>query len=85
MTSILTLFYLVLFLGVGLTGIYIIYHILRYSLSKQQATLTAGIFGTVLLFLLAANTTFFFRIDWDSILSASNLPGNAANETGAGY
>jgi len=69
MTRILTLFYLILFLGVGLTSAYVVYHILRYSLSKRQAVLTVGLFGSVLLFLLATNALFFFRIDWDGMLS----------------
>lgn len=70
MTRILTIFYFLLFFGVGLTSAYIIYHVLRYSLSKQQAIVTAGIFGVVLLFLLAANAVLFFRIDWDTMLTS---------------
>ena len=73
MTRILTGFYFLLFFGVGLTSAYIIYHVLRYSLSKRQAVVTAGLFGSVLLFLLAANAILFFRIDWDMMLSGGSM------------
>jgi len=86
MKDILTLFYLLLFLGVSFTGAYIAYHILRYSISKRQAVLTAGLFGSVLVLLMVTNAVLFFRIDWDAISSASLLPdpSRAARST-SGY
>lgn len=75
MTSILSLFYLFLFLGVSVTGLYVTYHILRYSISKQSAALTAAVFAAVLLFLLSANVVFFYRIDWETLLGESLSAG----------
>lgn len=69
MTHILTVFYFILFTGVCLTGAYVIYHILRYSLSSRQAAVTAVVFGSILVFLLVANAILFFRIDWDATLT----------------
>ncbi len=69
MTRILTLFYLILFLGVCLTSLYVVYHILRYSLSKRQAIVIGVAFVSVLVLLLITNAVLFFRIDWDGLLA----------------
>lgn len=70
MTRILSMFYLILFLGISATGLYISYHILRYSISKQRAAITMALFSSVFVLLLAANATLFFRINWDSLIGS---------------
>ncbi|NTW13837.1 MAG: hypothetical protein HGA31_02275 [Candidatus Moranbacteria bacterium] len=68
MTRILSMFYLILFLGISAAGLYISYHILRYSISKQRAALTMTLFASVFILLLATNATLFFRINWDTLI-----------------
>lgn len=75
MTRILSMFYLILFLGISATGLYVSYHILRYSLSKKSALMTSAVFGVVFILLLTANAVMFFRIDWDALLLTATTFG----------
>ncbi|NTW30161.1 MAG: hypothetical protein HGB34_00250 [Candidatus Moranbacteria bacterium] len=75
MTGIINLFYLILFFGVSAVGLYICYHILRYSLSRKTAITSVILFASVFLFFLTANAISFFRVDWDELFrSASAFP-----------
>jgi hypothetical protein len=71
MIGIINLLYLILFLGLTTVGMYICYHILRYSLSKGAAFASVFVFATVFLFFLATNAITFFRIDWTALLKSS--------------
>ena len=67
MQSISTLLYLLFLAGVSITALFVLYHITKYSLSKQHSFLgtTVFILGTVLLLWL--NSMIFFRIDWNTV------------------
>ncbi len=71
MIGIINLLYLVLIIGISAIGLYICYHILRYSLSKQNAVITTFVFATLFLFFLFTNVILFFRIDWDRLLGSA--------------
>lgn len=72
MIGIINLLYLMLFLGLTTVGMYICYHILRYSLSKGAAFASVFVFATVFLFFLTTNAVTFFRIDWTALLESSS-------------
>lgn len=75
MNEIMNLLYLVLVLGIAGVSIFIVYHILRYSLSRKKAIEGAVLFISVFLFLLFTNMILFSQLDWRSIL------GTAASTT----
>lgn len=64
MLQIFSLLYLALFFGAILTALFIVYHIVRYSLTRQSAVFGVIFFGSVFLVLLFANAFLFFLIDW---------------------
>jgi len=74
MTGIINILYLVLFLGISAVGLYVCYHILRYSSSRKNALITALIFASVFLFLLSTNTIAFFRVDWGGLFRNAGSP-----------
>lgn len=75
MTGIINLFYLILFFGISATGLYVCYHILRYSVSRKAAVASVILFASVFLIFLTANAISFFRVDWDGLFrSASAFP-----------
>jgi hypothetical protein len=73
MIGIINIFYLVLFLGIAIIGLYICYHILRYSLSKGAAFVTVFVFASVFLFFLMTNAYSFFRVDWTGLLASPGI------------
>ncbi|HWQ59534.1 MAG TPA: hypothetical protein VN420_00085 [Candidatus Fimivivens sp.] len=78
MTSILSLFYLVMFCGIAAIGLFICYHVIRYSLSRQSGILTVLVFSSVFLFFLSANAIAFFRVDWNGLLRNLGTPSTSA-------
>lgn len=71
MNEIMWLLYLVVVLGIALVSGFVVYHILRYSLSRKRAVEGAILFISVLLFLLFTNMMLFSRLDWRSILETT--------------
>jgi len=71
MTTIIHLFYLILLLGISVVGVYICYHILRYSLSKKSAFAIVSVFAGVFLFLLLTNAIIFFQVNWGILFSTT--------------
>lgn len=64
MQQIVSLLYLLFFLGVSVTTLFVVYHISKYSLSKKNAFWgnTVFLFGLIVLF--GMNALIFSRIDW---------------------
>lgn len=71
MNEIMHLLYLVVVLGIAGASIFVVYHILRYSLSRKKAVEGALLFITVLLFMLFTNMMLFSRLDWRSLLETT--------------
>jgi hypothetical protein len=71
MQPLFQLFYALLFFAYALFTLFIVFHLLNYSLNKRVATLTVAFFllGTVVL--VAANALLFFNIPFD----AFTVPG----------
>lgn len=68
MQQILSLLYLLFFLGVVVMSLFIVYHITKYSFSKKNAFWGNIVFLSGLIFLLGLNALLFFRIDWNSVV-----------------
>jgi hypothetical protein len=68
MIAIINLFYLLLFFGISAVGLYICYHILRYSLSKKSALTVVTLFAGIFLLFLCTNAVLFSQIDWGTLL-----------------
>lgn len=68
MQQIVSLLYILFFLGVSITTLFIVYHISKYSLSKKTAFWGNTIFLSGLIILLGMNALIFSRIDWDSVV-----------------
>ncbi len=73
MQQIVSLLYLLFFLGVSVTTLFIVYHISKYSLSKKTAFWGNTVFLSGLAILLGLNAIIFSRIDWDSIVFTPQL------------
>lgn len=68
----LTIFGILYFILLGiyiLAGIFIVYHLVKFSISKSVMMLTIGIFVSVFAVLLLTNITLFFSIPWAKVLS----------------
>lgn len=68
MTSAFGLLYLILLLIYFLIALFIVYHIVRFSLSKSAMALTLGVFLIGLGLLVFANLIVFLSIDWNKII-----------------
>jgi cytochrome c oxidase subunit IV len=69
MLTIFGILYFILLIIYILAGIFIIYHLVKFSLSKSVMILTVGIFVSVFAALLLTNITLFFAIPWVKVLS----------------
>jgi hypothetical protein len=67
MQSIIVPAYFLFFLGLIVAGIFIVYHISKYSLSERNAWYGNMTFLVGLGILLLINAVSFFSIDWSSI------------------
>lgn len=68
MKSMLGLLYTVLFFAYVATALFIVFHIVRYSLSKRMAFFAVVLFLTVLTVLLLTNALIFFSLPFDTFL-----------------
>jgi hypothetical membrane protein len=68
LTAIFTLFYLIFFILWVIAGLFIIYHIARYSLNKKNAALTLIIFISVMAALLLSNVLLFSSLRLEEII-----------------
>lgn len=68
MQQIVSLLYLLFFLGASIMALFVMYHISKYSLSKKNAFWGNTIFLSGLIILLGLNAIIFFRIDWTSVV-----------------
>lgn len=69
MLAIFGIIYLVIVLIYILAALFIMYHIMKFSLHKSTAVLTLAIFLPVFGTLLFTNLMLFLSINWNEILS----------------
>ncbi len=69
MLAIFGILYLAIVLIYLLTALFIMYHIMKFSLHKSTAVLTLAIFLPVFGTLLFTNLMLFLAIDWNEIFS----------------
>jgi hypothetical protein len=70
MTSILGLIYPLFFLSYVLVAMFIVFHILRYSLKRSAALFGVTLFLTVFLVLLVTNILIFVSLPLGTLLPA---------------
>ncbi len=69
MLAIFGIIYLVIVLIYILAALFIVYHIMKFSLHKSTVILTLAIFVPVFGVLLFTNLMLFLAIDWNGIIS----------------
>lgn len=70
MQPVFGLLYAFLFLSYLATGLFIVYHLFRYSLNRKLGFFSAVFFTIVLTILLFTNAILFFTLPWDNFLPA---------------
>ncbi|MBP9698009.1 MAG: hypothetical protein KBD65_02370 [Candidatus Moranbacteria bacterium] len=60
--------YTFLFFSYVATALFVIFHLLRYSLNRRMAVLSTTLFVTVLFLLLVANALLFFTLPFEDML-----------------
>lgn len=76
MRLIFGILYTFLFSSYVATALFVVFHLLRYSLNRKMAILSTTLFVTVLFLLLVANALLFFTLPFENmlpILSFSSL------------
>jgi len=67
------LLYTFLFLSYSITALFVVFHLLRYSLSRTSAIFMTSLFLLVLIVLLFSNAIIFFSLPLDLIFPQSSL------------
>lgn len=65
----ITILYGVVVFMVALMGVFVAYHIVKYSFSKSEMAITLGLFLSVFIILFISNTIIFSSIDFGAIFS----------------
>ncbi len=73
MRLIFGLLYTILFFSYITTAIFIVFHLLRYSLNHKVAVFGTVFFVTVFTFLLFVNAILFFSLPLENLLPLSSL------------
>ncbi|MDD3498355.1 MAG: hypothetical protein PHH24_02515 [Candidatus Moranbacteria bacterium] len=66
-------FYLLVLLGFFIVSLFIIYHIVKYSINKNSSQVMLLIFVPVMIFLVLLNIIFFSRIKLEEFFIFSQL------------
>lgn len=69
MAGVITIFYLIIVLIYILLSLFVVYHLVRYSVEQNMENFSVTVFSAVALGLLIANVILFFSINWDFIIS----------------
>lgn len=72
MQTLLGLLYTLLFLCYVFAAIFVLFHLLRYSLNKRNGFIGALVFGAVATLLLFTNALLFFSLPFEALLITSN-------------
>lgn len=73
MRLIFGLLYTVLFLSYLVTALFIVFHLLRYSINRQAAVFSTIFFLVVFTILLFTNAMTFFSLPLENLLPISSL------------
>lgn len=73
MRLILGLLYTVLFLSYVATALFIVFHLLRYSLNRKVSVLGTALFVAVFVILLLSNSLLFFSLPLENLFPAFSL------------
>lgn len=67
------LLYTFLFFSFVATALFIVFHLLRYSLNRRVALWSAALFLFVFIILLITNAALFFSLPFDTLLPSFSL------------
>jgi len=73
MLNIIGIFYLIIFFSFLLVALFIIFHIVRYSINKTSSFFMLIIFVSVFSVLLISNIALFFSVPWEQMFDFINL------------
>ncbi|MBP9727952.1 MAG: hypothetical protein KBD27_01095 [Candidatus Moranbacteria bacterium] len=68
MQLIFGILYTILFLSYVMTALFVVFHLLRYSLNRRMAVLSTLFFVGIFLILLLSNSILFFSLPLESLL-----------------
>jgi hypothetical protein len=72
MQPIFGLLYTILFLSYIVTALFIVFHLLRYSIDRASTVFTVTLFLSVFIILLLLNALAFFSLPFESLLPISS-------------
>lgn len=72
MIAAINVLYLIIILFFLLAALFIVYHIVKYSLNKMEMLISLSIFLSVFLVLLFSNLAIFLSIRMDRVISLIN-------------
>ncbi|MCD6149278.1 hypothetical protein J7J13_00645 [bacterium] len=75
MSNIIGIFYSVIFLSFALAALFIVFHIVRYSINKTSSLVMLVVFISVFSVLLISNMVLFFSVPWEQMFDFINLGG----------
>lgn len=73
MQLIFGLLYTVLFFSFLVTALFIVFHLLRYTLNRKMALFSTTLFLTVFIILLMSNAALFFSLPLADLLPMNSL------------
>ena len=73
MSLIFGLLYTVLFISLVVTALFIVFHLLRYTLNRKMAVFSTLFFTTVFAILLIANAMIFFSLPLANFFPMTSL------------
>jgi len=73
MLNIIGIFYFIVFLSFLLTALFIVFHIIRYSINKTSSFLMLVVFVSIFCILLISNVILFFSVPWEQMFDFAVL------------
>ncbi len=73
MKEVLGLLYSILFICYVFADVFVLIHLLRYSLNKQQGLIGAIVFAAVAALLLFTNALLFFNLPFEEIFNLNSF------------
>lgn len=73
MKEVLGLLYSILFICYVFAAVFVLFHLLRYSLNKQQGLIGAIVFAAVAALLLFTNALLFFNLPFEEIFNLNSF------------
>jgi len=76
MFNIIEIFYFIIFFSFVLAALFIIFHIIRYSINKTSSLVMLAVFIPVFCALLVINFILFHSVQWEQMFDFIDLGGS---------